>query len=495
MKKLISIALAIMLIMSLATVAFAASDGKITITNSVSPQEYTIYKMLDLKSFSGDKYTYTVATGWTDFFAKTEVKAYMKEESTGYVTWVGEDNDTRKAEFVQLALAYVEEKGITGAEKTGNNGALEFAGLDLGYYLVDSTMGTLCNLTTTDKEVVIQEKNIVPDVSKEVQDDETADPDDEWGENNTAGVGEVVNFKITFNPGAGKTDLVIYDNMDEGLTLNAGSISVNAAGLTAGTDYQIATSDHGFTITFENESLAKLPASMTITYSATVNEKAVTRDPETNTVKVSYKNDPGSTENFYTEEDSTKTYTYEFDLIKIDGSSKKPLAGAEFKLTYENSIDGAAIDLFFVGNVDGIPVYRPWVSGQDAVDAKVTVIKPEKGFVRIVGLDLGTYYLVETKAPDGYNGLTTPAPVEIEIVGDYGSANRLWDSVDVTTDPDNPTYDNKSNGAKVIENNTGSQLPETGAMGTAMFVSFGTLVVLGTGVLLVTKKRMSMIED
>ena len=102
------------------------------------------------------------------------------------------------------------------------------------------------------------------------------------------------------------------------------------------------------------------------------------------------------------------------------------------------------------------------------------------GKVRVVGFDNGTYYLEETEAPDGYNKLTARQKF---IISDG--------NLDATFNGD--VYSTGS-GVHVV-NKTGSMLPETGAMGTMLFITFGMFVVLGTGVLLVTKKRMSMIED
>ena len=155
MKKLISIALAIMLIMSLATVAFAAGEGSITVTNPGTDETYDIYKLLDLVDYDAgtDKYLYNVNAAWTGFFtAGTGALNYVTIETDGRVTWkstVAKDEAT-VGEFAKLALDYAKTNSIAPtkvhADAATVEGKLVFSGLDLGYYLVDSSMGALCSL-------------------------------------------------------------------------------------------------------------------------------------------------------------------------------------------------------------------------------------------------------------------------------------------------------------------------------------------------------------
>jgi LPXTG-motif cell wall-anchored protein len=106
------------------------------------------------------------------------------------------------------------------------------------------------------------------------------------------------------------------------------------------------------------------------------------------------------------------------------------------------------------------------------------------GLVRLEGLDNGEYYLEEIKWPDGYNQLTGVQKFTIADKNWDATINEKGTKLELTT----------GTGIQVI-NKGGQMLPETGAMGTTMFITFGMFVMLGTGILLVTKKRMSMIED
>ena len=220
MKKLISIILALTLVLSLSAAAFAAGDGSITIDGVSVGTEYAVYRLLALESFKkDDAYSYKVDPAWAAFFTEPEVLAYVDIDAAGYVTWKGAEDDATMAAFAKSALKYAQEKGIAPvAEYTIPDGYTEdtykFAGLELGWYLVDSTAGALCGLTTTDKDAVIVAKNGVPTVDKQVQEDLT----NNWQSNNTADIGQIVNFKSVIHVAAGAEGYVMHDSMSDGLT-------------------------------------------------------------------------------------------------------------------------------------------------------------------------------------------------------------------------------------------------------------------------------------
>ena len=483
MKKLISIALAIMLIMSLATVAFAEDNGKITVNNTVAGQTYNIYKILDLVTYQDSTpnvndatgaYIYQMNTAWEDFFATGNPGAeYVTvvaatDDYDSYVTWNGEKTEARVAEFAKKALAWAEQNHIDAtATKTASDTTVEFTGLGLGYYLLDSSMGALCSLDTTNPNGTVSEKNGLPQVEKKV------DNNGEWAESNTASIGDTVNFMVMITAKGGAENYVLHDTMEAGLTFKNDVKVFSDAALTteiAATNYTVTTSGADgctFEVEFNDTFAATLEDSEVIyvTYSATLNENAeVAGDSNDNSVKLTYGDDQK-----VEDEEVTKTYTYEFELVKTDGDNKL-LDGAEFKL-YGSADGNDEIKVVQVGN-------NYEVNKAAATGATIVV---KDGKVVISGLGNGTYYLEETKAPAGYNELKTRKSFTID------NSNMV-----ATLDASHTTY--VEGGVQVV-NKTGSELPETGAMGTAIFVSFGTMVVLGTGVLLVTKKRMSMIED
>ena len=196
MKKVLSFILALMLIASLSTAVFAAGEtGSITINGANDATTYEVYKLLDLESYdvAAGAYSYKANANWATFFATAEAKAYMTTADDGYVTWTTSEDDDTKAAFAKLALAYAKANDIDPVKSSKNAGQFVvtgttgvFADLELGYYLVDSTMGARCGLTTTNPHASINAKNGIPTVDKQVKEDST----NQWGDVNTADIGQ-----------------------------------------------------------------------------------------------------------------------------------------------------------------------------------------------------------------------------------------------------------------------------------------------------------------
>ncbi len=468
-KRIASVLLALVMALSLITTAFAAGEnGSITIDNAVVGQTYTIYQILDLESYNKDSgaYAYKATAAWRDFINGADVKSvYVNVDAQGYVTWVKKAD---VAAFAKLAQKYAADKHIANqGTKKADSTKVEFIGLDLGYYLVDSTLGTICSLDTTNPSVTIKEKNAQPTVDKQVQENSNS----QWGESNDANIGDTVNFKTVISAKKGAQGYVLHDKMSEGLTLVPGSVKVRD--LTEGKDYTVATENLKdgctFEITFKQAYLDTITedTSIVVTYSATLNEKAVIYpEPNTNETKLVYG------EGSETTWDETKTFTYQFDLVKTK-TDNTVLNGAEFKL-YDAKTEGNEIALIDEGN----GVYRVATAAEKAAEGFVSATI-KAGKVTIKGLDSGTYYLEETKAPAGYNVLAERVEVKI-------------DHANLTATVEGDTY--VSGGVQVI-NQTGAELPSTGGIGTTIFYVVGGLLVVAAGVLLVTRKRMSKSED
>ena len=152
------------------------TKGKITINNALVGETYEIYQILKLESYAKDKaYAYKAAAGWEIFLNETETKKYLSVNKEGYVSWTAAKDAETVAKFARYALDYAEKNEIPAIEsKKATSTKVEFLGneskgLELGYYLVDSSTGALCSLDTTDNEVVIREKNTVPTVDKTVE--------------------------------------------------------------------------------------------------------------------------------------------------------------------------------------------------------------------------------------------------------------------------------------------------------------------------------------
>jgi fimbrial isopeptide formation D2 family protein/LPXTG-motif cell wall-anchored protein len=464
-KKLFAALLAAALVLAMAVPAFAvtnATKGSIKIDHTVSGETYTIYRMFKLDSYNAESntYSYTVEPAWETFFSTGAGKDYITLDGQGHPTWKAgvdstDDSDTVAA-LAKAALTWAKVKGITGTAETATGDTVTFFNLDLGYYLVDSSMGALCGLNTTTPNVTIKEKNGQPTIEKEVKNG------DAWGTTNDAKIGDTVEFKITIHVEAGAQSYKVTDTMEKGLSFISGSVKIDNEALNdnnATLTLKQNDGDPTFTLAFADSYVAnKVGQDIVVTYTATLNENAVVAGNK-NSATLHYSNKQ-------TVNKETTTYTYEFDLLKVDGADHKLLNGAEFKL-YDAENGGSVIKV--------VPVaggYR--VANGDETGA-VDTIKVD-GKVHISGLDKTTYWLEETKAPDGYNKLTERKPVNLT----NGSNNTT-----LTSD----TWSEADHGV-AVENNAGAILPGTGGMGTTLFYVIGGGLMVAAVVLLVTKKRM-----
>lgn len=481
MKKVLSFILALMLIASLSTAVFAAGEtGSITINGANDATTYEIYKLLDLESYdvAAGAYSYKANANWATFFATAEAKAYMTTADDGYVTWTTSEYDDTKAAFAKLALAYAKANDIDPVKSSKNAGQFVvtgttgvFADLELGYYLVDSTMGALCGLTTTNPHASINAKNGIPTVDKQVKEDST----NQWGDVNTADIGQEIEYRVTVSVHAGAENYVLHDTMVDGITykeVNYIEHVVPGTGthVVPNTKYTVKTGADvtdgcDFEVFFTKEFCDEMETNdkLIVYYTATLNKTAVIAGAgNDNTTWLTF--GEGGKSN----EDSVTTLTYAVDVVKTD-SSNKLIDGAKFKI-YDAATGGNEVAVVKDGEN-----YRRALTGETGVDIDV-----KGGKIRVSGLDNGTYYLEETEAPDGFNKLTARQKF---IISD-GNLDAVF----------NESVYSTGSGVHVV-NKTGSMLPETGGMGTILFTVFGAIVVLATGVVLVTKKRMANIKE
>lgn len=509
-KKIAAIMLSVMMVLGMCSVVgaegtttsgtSAANTGSIKINNAIKDQTYTIYQILELESFSekpttgetdAGNYAYKATDKWRKFVseaANTSGKKYFIEEG-GYVKWnpeVGKEAGDIE-EFAKKALAYAKDvnnkvanKGSTTAEGT----TVTFDNLSLGYYLVDSSTGALCSLDTTAMDVTINEKNKEPKLNKQVKEDSTSD----WKNENTADIGQKVEFQVTIDAKKGAENYVLHDVMSNGLTFDPNSVIVvkktgdNNQTLTKGTDYQVVTTGLEDTnpCTFHVEFVQTFCDTLTdddkliVTYSATLNNKdaVVAGSGNSNIAKLEYG------DKHFTTPSETTTKTYEIPVLKYTNKNGRdtPLAGAVFEL-YRDKECKTENQVSFVKNATDLEkydLYRIATSSDVESESVKQITTTTEGKFKIYGLDADTYYLKEVTPPAGYNKLTSP--IEIKI------------------DTDGKIYVNKStvanSGAVKVENKTGSILPSTGGMGTTLFYIFGVILVVGSGVVLITKKRM-----
>lgn len=492
MKKLMTLLAVLTLALAMAVPAFAASGtasstGKITIDNAVTGTTYKAYRIFDLESYDTNKdvYSYKLNTNWKDFpeYSTTidgkEVRAtdFFSVNSAGYIEWNGEKKDAG-ADFAKLAKAFAVEKSIAcDKTETATDATVTFTNLTLGYYLVDTSLGSLCSLDTTAPSVTIQEKNSDTTIEKKIV--ITGTTGDEKVDSNSAGIGDTVNFSITITvkDGAPK-DYVLHDKLS-GLTFDPDSLKVKigTTTLTPNTDYTLKTNPtdgDSFDVKFTNGKL-KPNDVVVVTYSATVAADAtIAGAGNKNTANLEY-NGKHSTK------EETTTYVWKLNVHKytLDSTNKEvALSGAKFVLYRKDGTDKKYYAKLAGGKIDG------WVTNQsDATTLETT----GTGDISIEGLNVGTYYLEETEAPVGYNKLTKPIEVKITATPD---ATGVSETVEYRNQNDS-TYTPATNAIVKVLNKAGTQLPSTGGIGTTLFYVIGGVLMAVAAVLLVTKKRMN----
>lgn len=494
-KKIAAIMFAFMMVVSMScnvkavegTTPTTGETGTITIDNAKEGETYKLYKILSLESYSytgNDKdngnyaYTLTGDTNWDSFIKGAGVlnEYFEFDETNKYLSWKGDNSPDRVKQFAQLALKFArnEENNVQPVQtaQKATSDTVIYSGLDLGYYLVDSSMGTLCALTSTNPTVKIVEKNTAPTAEKKVGNSAEIVN----SENNTASIGDTVYFKTTITAQPGAQKYVLHDKMTEGLTLKNGSIVVKKGeSIVQETNhYVLKTSDFTdgctFEIQFTQDFCDTLNANdtITVTYSAVLNEKAEIGNVVKNTNETWLKY--GDSQN--TQHKTTTTKTFEMNVFKFYYKDKKNsdtetgLAGAMFTLS-KNSDGTDPIKLIDKGS----NTYR--VAKKDETNTITKVTTPADGKFTIQGLGAGIYYLTETKQPAGYNKLKDPVTVGIDENGK------------VTVGNDTNPVDEVG-----VENKTGTVLPSTGGAGTTMIYLVGAVLVLGSGVVLVTKRRV-----
>lgn len=487
MKKTFALILVAVMLLSLGMTAFAEEEtkGTITIDNAVVGQTYTIYRILDLESYdaTAGTYAYKANSAWKTWL-KTQT-TYVTVDSQDYVTWV-EGADASAFAKAAIAHAKTADFGISNSGSTkATTATVTFTGLELGYYLVDTTLGTLCGLNTTAPSVTIKEKNQAPTIKKEVEEDKTS----AWGATNDADINQTVNFKITVTAKKGAENYVVHDVMSNGLTLKADTITVKVGDtqLTKDTDYTVefdkkdkddSATAYTFHIKFKQTYLDKITADTTIviTYSATLNGNAVVGlNGNPNETWLDYADSSNTTS---TPKSETKTYTWDLDVLKYaNGNESTTLQGVEFVLLNSAKTKVATVVNGKLTGWADVPT-----AGEDGTitwPANTVLATDANGKICIDGLDADTYYLREIKALPGYNVLS-------------GDQEAVITGATKAEDGDELTYTTK---VVKINNQSGTKLPETGSTGTTLFITFGSIVALIAVVFMITRKKMSVYED
>lgn len=379
--------------------------------------------------------------------------------------------DNEASELAKAALTFAKGKitATATATKTKDN-TISFDNLDLGYYLVDSSVGALCGLTTTNPDVSIQDKNEVPTLTKQVKSVTQADI---FGEYANGSIGDEFEFKINFTVKKGVQNYVVHDKMSNTLTLIPESFSFkNQYGLISNTLYALKTSNTGDDCTFDitfHEGSFKVGDEIEITYRAKLNKNAqigfsAQFTENKNTAWLAYGDNKKS------EDSNTNVYTYQIPVLKYENTitGKKGLKDAKFTLSTDEQGQNK-ISFVKMPDEGEYAVYRKAEDGETGVVTEI--ITNANGKFKFVGVNQ-KYYLTETEAPNGYNKLKDPIRIEAS------EQNMILVNGNLIT----------TQNVEVL-NNSGTLLPSTGGMGTTLIYLIGGALVLGSGFVLANKKR------
>lgn len=530
MKKLVSrfmaVLMAMTMILSMSMTVFAAEapKGTLTVNNTVKGKTLDLYQIFTATK-SEENVAYTLNSAYEGFFKiKVENGSSLSGEALSEAAYdyvkkqVGPDGSNGAA-FAKDIMGWI--LGNTATVEGTHTTAITadtttvINNLDYGYYVVyplgatdtstapgNETVKSVASLVSvTGTDATVNMKSNYPTVVKKVNDKNADD----------VNIGDTVTYTLTSKVPdmTGYTSYVFNfkDTLAKGLTF--GSITSVTVG--SGESVQDVTEGIGndtYTLTKNNTTdgtteikiemnnfLAsnkdKVGRTITVTYTATLNKDAVTGfDPNTNKATVEYSNKPGTEGKGESEPSIVDVHTFNFTIYKYykttigEEETKNLLAGAEFELYKANAAGDAADTDAKINIVDeGNGVYRQATADEakaaDFTSAKI--VSDTDGKVLVKGLDAGTYYLRETKAPDGYNKLLSD--IKVEIKADYDPVTDKLTNYTVTYTYNNVTNSSTSNNAETspevpVENKTGAQLPSTGSKG-ALMVTLAGIVLFG----------------
>ena len=387
---------------------------------------------------------------------------------------------------------------------------------------IDATVNMKSNYPTVDKKIIPAqsgsgitigaivngnwEGNHQMELDDENESEDTIAPHGATDEKKVGdfGIGDTVTYQLTSKvpdmTGYNSYTFKFSDTLSKGLDLKevlsvkVGNTTLTAKSTGANT-YALAYDKSNRTLTvtlndFYNSYKNRTGDTITVVYTATLNKEAVIgMNPNTNKAVVEYSNDPKSDGTGKSEPSIVDVHTFDFTIFKyyttMQGETevKNALKGAEFELYKANATKDAADENAKINIVDeGNGVYRQ-ATPEEANAAGFTsakIVSDADGKVLVKGLEAGTYYLRETKAPEGYNKLLSD--IKVEITANYEDGKLVSYKVDYTyngTTTPGTAITNKTDSPEVpVENKTGAQLPSTGSKG-ALMVTLAGIVLFG----------------
>ena len=481
----------IMTFQMLSVTAFAidrTQKGKITVNGVEAGVQVHAYRLMDIC------YDYDVQQPKNPMYQwVSEMSGWVSENYDSYIDTenlnmvkeaFSKATEAEMAEFYdQLAVAVKAGKVNLSVETvTASDEVVTLEGLTMGNYflLIEGGAKVYRPLTANVvpewkdgqwqmSEPEVNAKSSMPTITKKVTDDLKKDH---------VNIGDTVNYELVavipaYPENATAKKYVVSDRLCEGLTLVEDSIKVY--GKNSGQEEDVlltgfektklrpiedAEKEVGFALDFDYDVIRSYE-SLRITYQTILNEHAVIgTDGNMNKAFLDYNNNPYVTESWNTDTDDTLIYTYGMKVSKIDEDSEQPLSGAEFTLSAEGET------IRFTGSAGNYRVAKQDETGD-------TILKVDgNGLLKLDGLDAGTYYLTEVKAPDGYVKLQNPVEV---VISDTDMNGKVEVDQKEQTDGYVPV---------TVKNDRGFTLPVTGGMGTTLFNISGA-VLIAAGLMLV----------
>jgi hypothetical protein len=508
-----------------------AATGSITINTNknLSADDTTLSGYRIFKADVADKTVGTVTTKavsnieWASDAVQTAVvtsikavdSSYTDTTAQGAATWLsahasGSGSSTvvdATDAFGKIASA-LRASGVTATTVTPGTAAT----LDAGYWLFvtnETTTNNVINQVGTapiyavvgGSAVTVNQKSNLPTVSKFIKNDATGSS---WGKYADSEIGQSIDYKLTGTIADAYASYStyyysFYDTFDSGITLDTDSVTVKvqtpASGDAAQTETTVAATS--YTKTYENNALTVTigdlktikdengnaitvaPNSVvTVYYTAHLNENAkVASAHNDNEVVLTYSNNPGTDSKGSTEQDQVRDYTYELMLMKVDASNSTALSGAKFTIQATGADEGAGLKYVQADGSLGDTAHE-FTTGTD-------------GGIYVSGLDAGTYTVVETQAPSGYN---KAASFTFEIHPVYDTTSGDITNLAVSTNNGNVATasvpENSGVIALTVKDKAGMSLPLTGQNGVALlWVAGGVMVAAGATHLVRSRKK------
>lgn len=512
MKKVFAFMLALAMMLSLTGIVNAGKASAEETTRTITIQgaktdpkhSFSAYQVFKGNLSDGK----LVDVDWGDGINKTKILSALKtadnatyescetaQDVVDILVTFGDKSDKLYA-FADVVAANLAEEasGTSELAEGATNYTISVQGD--GYYFIKDTTDLSGKhdaitryLLKVFKDETVTVKSEIPSIDKVIVNADSNDGNAD-GNGTAVNVGEEVTFKLTSKvpdmDGYTTYEYIVNDTLSAGLSFVNDSVGVKIGG-TDYTGFKVSdVTDGQFSITFNDfiDQKAQKNADIVITYKATLNQNALTTDKETNTVSLSYSNDPKDISKKGKTPDKT-VYVYDFDIV-IDKytTTTNPVTGKAEKTKLKNA------EFILYKEVADSKLYYKWdgssntVSWVDEKNQATSVITDTNGAAKFTGLDAGEYKLEEIAQPDGYNLLT--APVEVSITATYNNDGTISASSAQSID-ENKQYSQTQS----VENKAGSTLPSTGGIGTTIFYVLGGILMAAAVVLLITKKKMS----